>query len=303
MKAVIGDDLHGRLTRRGFVCCSATVAASLGMGGAASAATTVAQMDSELAIGVVNQFLPAAGIRTETIFADSLQKLIAAGALDPVKYRAAYDPHGRVPVWVERLLTANSAEPIVFSSETAPYLLNLLWPLGLATKTKFNTASPLNTTNLPNFASTGGWTLGRASSGSIYFNRIESLRLTDVQDARTYVVATNAFRPCCDNSTFFQDCNHGSALLGLLELAASQGATERDLYWLAKLANSYWFPGYYLRTALHFALIRQSWDEVDPQLVMSKRFSTLDGWRRNVYEPQRRAQVILPNYLLGQASC
>ena len=36
-------------------------------------------------------------------------------------------------------------------------------------------------------------------------------------------IAKNAYRSCCDNSTFFQDCNHGWALLGLLQLGAGQG--------------------------------------------------------------------------------
>src|SRR5487761_342568 len=45
--------------------------------------------------------------------------------------------------------------------------------------------------------------------------------MSDDEQAMVLDLATHTFRPCCDNSTFFQDCNHGSALLGLLELAAS----------------------------------------------------------------------------------
>ncbi|SRR6266568_397885 len=42
-------------------------------------------------------------------------------------------------------------------------------------------------------------------------------------------VATKTFRPCCDNSTFYQDCNHGSkpAELHRAELAAAVGGIGR----------------------------------------------------------------------------
>ena len=184
--------------------------------------------------------IPKAGVPTGTAFKDSIQKLIAAGVIDADKFRAASN---EVPAWVERLLLAPSDDPIVFSPETAPYLVNLLWPIGLSNKATFNEDSPVNTLSIPSFASTGGWTLGRQQNGYVYFNQVEVVRMTAHQQAMVLTVARTTYRPCCNNSTLFQDCNHGSALLGLLELAASQGATLKGLYALALTANSYWFPG------------------------------------------------------------
>jgi hypothetical protein len=155
-----------------------------------------------------------------------------------------------------------------------------------------------------NYASTAGWTLGKAENGRVYFNQVETLRLTDSQDVLAFLVATQTFRPCCENATLFQDCNHGSALLGLIELSASQGATEDDLYWLALAANSYWFPDNYVRTALHFLQNEgQTWDNVAPRLILSQKFSSLRGWLENVYEPQQRARSILPTDAMGPAAC
>jgi hypothetical protein len=174
----------------------------------------------------VDEVIPRRGVRAGIVFGDSIVKLVVCGALDPDRYRSVVGS-GELPVWVERLFAAPS-EPIVLTTESAPYLLHLLWPLGLSTRAGFNEQSPVNTVRF-SFASTGGWTLGRARNGSEYFNRIDAVRLTRSQEARILAVATTTFRPCCDNSTLFQDGNHGSALLGLLELAASQGASTEEL--------------------------------------------------------------------------
>ena len=42
------------------------------------------------------------------------------------------------------------------------------------------------------------------------------------------------YRPCCDNATHFPDCNHGMAMLGLLELMAAQGASEEEMFAAAR---------------------------------------------------------------------
>jgi hypothetical protein len=55
-------------------------------------------------------------------------------------------------------------------------------------------------------------------------------------------VAGTIYRPCCNNATLFPDCNHGMALLGLLELMAAQGASETQMYDAAKYVSALWFP-------------------------------------------------------------
>jgi hypothetical protein len=256
---------------------------------------------------VLDQVVPPGGIKTSVSFSDSIQRLIAAGALDPHKLRAKYFRYrssSQMPGWLDGLLTASSSDPIDFSIETAPHLINLLWPLGLSTRLQLNEKSPINTASLASLASTGGWTLGREPNGAAYFNKVASMAISQEQEQRVYEVATTTFRPCCDNSTFFQDCNHGSALLGLLELGAAQGKSVDELYRLALAANAYWFPEQYVKTALYFALFEGTdWSRLDPRRVLGPRFSSLSGWQGNVNGPIQFASFLSNTTRMTQRSC
>jgi hypothetical protein len=235
---------------------------------------------------VYRSVLPPGGYETSVSFGDTVLRLVGAGAVDPEKFRRLYERRGGLPGWVDRLFAAPSAEPITFSRDTAPYLLNLLWPLGLSTKAVFNDKSPLNGPRLPNFASTGGWRLGKSGNGYVYFNQVETMRLDTAQEGIVLEAARRTFRPCCNNSAFFQDCNHGSAMLGLFELAASQGATLEELYRIALAANAHWYPRQYVATALYFRSVEgKPWRQVPPETVLGKRYSSLSGWRANIDRP------------------
>lgn len=291
------------LTRRAFVA-SLT---SLGFYGTATAfeyplvRSSEPFRLSEPLPDIVGQVTPKAGVPTGIAFEDSIQRLIAAGVLDPDKLRALDKD---LPPWVDRLLAAPSDDTILFSEETAPYIVNLLWPLGLANRASFNEKSPINTLRIPGFASTGGWTLGRETNGYVYFNRIDAIEMTDEQQVMVLDVARTTFRPCCDNSTLYQDCNHGSALLGLLELAASQGATVDGLYGIALTANSFWFPDYYAKTALYFSHFHhKTWREIPPKLILGPDLSSLSGWEKNVNDRLLQANVMLPGQSKGQQAC
>lgn len=230
--------------------------------------------------------LPSRGHATSLVFGDAIPRLVRAGVIDPAKFAALYAARGGLPDWVPRLLAAPSAEPIVLSAATAPYLLNLLWPLGLATRTTFNLDSPFTGAELARLASTGGWRLGRAATGAAYFNTVGTLDLSEAQEARVLAVARRTFRPCCNNSAFLQDCNHGSAMLGLLELAAAQGLPEGDLFRLAKIANGYWYPTQYVAMALYFDVLADTaWADVDPAVAVGRELASASGWRTGIRQP------------------
>ncbi|HEV2302823.1 MAG TPA: hypothetical protein VGR91_14750 [Stellaceae bacterium] len=281
-------------TRRRLVLGAAT---SLGVsGGLAAVAIRTprrSQRAANVAIDTYPEVVPDKGVDTGVAFGGAIRKLIAAGALDPNKFRALQD-YG-LPAWVERLLAAPSQEPIVFTRERAPYLVNLLWPIGLSNRAAFNGKSPIGNLRLPSYASTGGWTLGRAPNGYVYFNTVNAVPLTPRQAALAHEIAANTFRPCCDNSTFFQDCNHGSALLGLIELAASQGIDAQRIYRIALTANSYWFPAEYAKTALYYRYFGSiPWRDAPARRILGAAYSSLGGWRRHVEAPLRRARLRLP---------
>lgn len=76
---------------------------------------------------------------------------------------------------------------------------------------------------------------------------------------------------------------HGSALLGMLALGASQGRSEEELYREALAFNAFWFPDNYLHIALYFKAVRGvEWRDVDARTAMSAAFSSAHGWRANV---------------------
>jgi len=246
--------------------------------------------------------LPLQGHKLDVSFGDSIQRLVEAGVISPRKFKLVYAKRGGLPTWVEALFTQPSSEPITMSFQTAPYMLNLMWPLGMATKTRFNEKSRINGPGVGRFASTGGWVLGNARNGGGYFNKVPAIDLTIEQEARVLEVAKNSYRPCCNNDTFFQDCNHGSALLGLYELAASQGASIDELYNIGRNANSFWYASEYIEMAYFFRKLKnKSWNQVSAKTILAKEQSSIGGWQKNVHKPMIQAGL-LPSAQLGGAS-
>jgi hypothetical protein len=219
-------------------------------------------------------------------------KLVATGVIDHAKFSAA---SGVAPAQLNLALEVPADDPIILTSTNASYYVNLLWPIGLANHMAANVASPLNGPSLYGLASTGGWTLGREVNGGAYFNRFPIVSLSQPAEARVVKVASSTFRPCCNNSTFFQDCNHGSALLGVLELGVAQGLSDDELYREALGFNSFWFPDYYIRTALLFkALLGTDWTAVDPRLIMGFDYSAGGPWQQNVASRVDQVAGLIP---------
>lgn len=245
--------------------------------------------------------LPVGGYQSRVALGDSVVKLAQEGVIDRKKIEALYAEGGKAPEELKDILGKTSRQPILLTARNARLYVNLLWSLGLANRMATNGASPLNGPSLFRYASTGGWTLGREANGGAYFNRFPIVELSAQQEALVTRVAQHSFRPCCDNSTFFQDCNHGSALLGLLALGASQGLSEEDLYREALAFNAFWFPHQYVHTALYFKAVKGvEWRDVDPRLVLSAIFSSGSGWQANVAR-ELQARGLLPQQ--GGADC
>ncbi|KKS38783.1 MAG: hypothetical protein UV01_C0002G0091 [Parcubacteria group bacterium GW2011_GWA2_42_14] len=259
--------------------------------------------DSQLFDWATERVLPQAGFRSKIYLGGSIIKLVENGVIDSRKFEELYKDRGGMPKELKNILAEPSSKPIVLTRDNANLYINLLWPLGLANQMSTNEQSPVVGKSLFNFASTGGWTLGKAENGGEYFNKFKIVELTRAQEELATKVAKNTYRPCCNNSTFFQDCNHGSALLGLLELGASQGLTEDELYREALAFNSFWFPQNYIQTAVYFKAVKNiDWEKVDPKIVMGKDFSSSSGWRKNVGEKLANLGLV-PKAKAGGAGC
>lgn len=253
------------------------------LGFAAPASAAPAAAPARLLEEALAEAVPARGYQSRIALADSIVRLVRAGVLDPWKLEALYARRGGLPAALKAALDQPSERPITLTRQNASLYVNLLWPVGLANRLAANRESPLNGPQASRLASTAGWRLGREADGAGYFNRFAIVELAPTQQALVARIARATFRPCCDNSTFFQDCNHGSALLGLLALGASQGLNEDELYREALAFNAFWFPSQYAHTALYFSAVRgKAWADVDAREAMGRDYSSASGWRKNV---------------------
>ncbi len=245
--------------------------------------------------------VPAAGHHSKIVLGDAIVRLVREGVIDPQKLEALYAKRGGIPAELREAIAGASPRPIVINGQNAGVYVNLLWPIGLANRLAANDESPIKGKSLYRYASTGGWNLGREANGGAYFDKFPIVELTPAQERVVLAVARHSFRPCCDNSTFYQDCNHGSALLGLLALGAAQGLSEDELYREALAFNAYWFPHKYAHTALYFkAVWNTEWRDTDPRQVLGAPLSSGSGWAANVGEELRRRALVPEG---GEAGC
>lgn len=245
---------------------------------------------------LVAEVVPDQGYKTKIVLGDSIQKLIQSGAIDKNKFIKIYEQRGGLPEELKTLLEKPSNIPLTINKENSAYLINLLWPLGIANKsltlTESDAAKPENINDL---ASTGGWSLGKNENGAVYYNKFEIVKLTPEQDALVKKVAENIFRPCCGNSTVFPDCNHGAAMLGMLELGAAQGLTENELYQEALKFNIFWFPDNYTKIAIALKYTENSdFKNINPKILLSQKYSSGSGFNQNVMEPLSQIPGLLP---------
>jgi hypothetical protein len=252
---------------------------------------------------VTANVIPPSGYQSQIELQDSIVRLVRYGVISRDKYRDLQKFNRLLPEELSAVLNTPSNNPIHLSRENASRYVSLLWAAGLSNRLDANKESPLVGPDLPSFASTGGWTLGRAPEGSGYFNRFPIVDLKPEAEALAVRVAKSTYRPCCNNSTFFQDCNHGSALFAVLQLGASQGLSEDQLYKEAVAFNSFWFPDYYIGTALYFKVVRKTdWRDADARIVMGSDFSAGGPWQQNVLAAIRAIPNLIPQPA-GGANC
>jgi hypothetical protein len=67
-------------------------------------------------------------------------------------------------------------------------------------------------------------------------------------------------------------------MLGLLELMASQGVSEQDMWNAALAVNSYWFPNNYLTIATYMKDKGIDWKDVSPQEILGTDYSSSKGY-------------------------
>ena len=215
-------------------------------------------------------------------WADIGPQLGAVGAIDAERFVKLYAEGGRPLTTAQQaLFNIASDEPIFIDYQNARFVLNFFWAFGLVNQNPILTEGPLmqaSEGNIGRFSSTGGWKLGRHPATELYASQ-PLITLTPEQQARLEEVAFNVYRPCCNNHTAFADCNHGMAMLGLLELLASQDASVDEMFAAAKAVNGFWFPQSVVETAVFFkATMNFDYVDVDPRMVTGPEVFSGSGY-------------------------
>lgn len=242
-----------------------------------------------------NYFLkvaPENGVVLPAKWGDLGAQMTSAGVIDKTKFEEMYAKRGGLNDEEKKLLEGIDNGNLKITKKNSGFVLNLLWALGLGNKNPILENGPMSDKKYggaENFASTGGWTLAsnpegeqapyRASAMS-HYSKHRFIILTTEQQALVEKVSKGIFRPCCGNSTYFPDCNHGMAMLGLLELMASQGVSEEEMYEVALAVNSYWFSDTYITIAKYLKSQGKDWSSADPKEILGFDYSSGAGFQK-----------------------
>ncbi len=207
-------------------------------------------------------------------------KLSSVGVLDRESFLTLYEGSEKEDA---RLLIDEARDgTATITEDNAGVVLNLLWALGLGQKSVILSEGPMMNPRYggaDRFAATGGWTL--AEGGAMdHYGRHLFFPLTAEQEEQASRVTKNMFRPCCDNPAHFPDCNHGMAMLGLMELLASQGATDDELYDAALAVNTLWFPSQYAVISDYKDVIEKTGRTLSAKDLVGKNIASASGFQK-----------------------
>lgn len=223
---------------------------------------------------------PTKGFEINAKYGNLGPKMIALGVIDLEKFKLTYEKSAQ-PLTKEQIeiLTKGSSKKIKIDRDNSYFLLNFFWAAGLANQSKILTEGEMTKYgDAGNFASTGGWSLSK-NQPMDYYAKSDLIPITSEQEDLVQKVASNIYRPCCNNSTAFPDCNHGMALLSVLQLMSANGATEKQMFEAAKYYNAFWFPSNYYDLALYFKNKNgKSFKDVSAEVILGKDYSSASGW-------------------------
>lgn len=235
-----------------------------------SSTTLVANNGDKINLNdVIELVTPKEGFETTVKWGNIVTKMVDSGVLDPVKLESILTKrYGQKmkPQW--RSVLAGENVNLSIDNDNAVFMMYLLWTLAKHNENEVLTNSPF-----AKYFTNYDIGVGRAG-----YNDTPLLSLTPAQQAIVRKVSENAYRPCCGNSTAAPDCSHGYSALGLVQLMASQGFSESEIFATFVQFNSFWFPETYIKNALYFKITEGlDWANVDKELVAGAEYSTLRG--------------------------
>lgn len=246
-----------------------------------------------------NIVIPAGGVALPITWGDLGKRMVADGVINEQKLKQLFQ--NGLQKNEEQMLTGEYNSQVVLNQQNSRFLLDMLWAFGLANKNEILENGEMTDEkyggDAGKFASTGGWSLSNGPAIN-HYSKHAYITLNSEQQSLLDRVSQGIYRPCCGNSTHFPDCNHGMAMLGLLELMAASGVEEKEMYDIALKVNSYWFPQTYIDLATYFKEQGQEWDQVDAKLALSSEYSSAKG-----YQSTRQKITSLPKPQQGGGGC
>jgi hypothetical protein len=248
-----------------------------------STTTTSGSIGDDELTKLIQQVIPDDGYEVAVTYGDVGPELLEAGAIDYEQFVDRYEAGGAPLTNLQKeILTEGIDENIVIRPDNAHFLLNFFWALGLTNQNPILDDGPMmsySEGDIGRFASTGGWTLGQKDSTDLYSSK-QIISLNSDQQALVEKVSAVVYRPCCNNPTILPDCNHGMAMLGLLELLAANGSSEGEMMEAAKYFNAYWFPQQLVEVAIYFqSTTGKSFDDVDAELAVGPQIFSGSGFQ------------------------
>ncbi len=240
----------------------------------------------------ISEVAPIDGVVLSVKWNDLGAKMVLSGIIDSQKFESIYARQGGLTDLEKNMLYGNNNSNIVITRENSGFILNMLWGFGLGNKNPILENGEMSDPKYggaERFASTGGWTIAKGNPMN-HYSKHEFVMLTSKQQLLVDNISQNIYRPCCGNSTHFPDCNHGMAMLGLLEIMASQGMNEQDMYSTALIVNSYWFPDTYKTIQTYMRNKGIDWKDVNPKEILGADYSSGIGYQNiasQVIKPQQ----------------
>ncbi len=220
---------------------------------------------------ITSKVLPDEGFTINAVWKDNINKMVNEGVLDPEKLEEIITKrYGQEmkPEWKNLLEAEYSGEKIKIDAENSVFVMYLLW-----TFAKHNDVPIVHNSRFASSFKNYDIGVGKAGYGDV---KLLELKPGQLQVADN--VAQNSYRPCCGQSTANLDCSHGYAALGLIELMASQGYSEEEIFDAFIKFNSFWFPSTYIQNAVYFEVTQGlSWEDVDKEIVAGEDYSSLSG--------------------------
>ncbi len=219
---------------------------------------------------------PEKGFTFNASWGDSVKRLVENDALNASFLNEILNQSGQPLSKAElKIMNGTYSGKISINKSDSMFILYVLWGLGINNKNPIINSSILSYKSPYELASTGGY----GSLGTLSIGNLTIITLNETQQSLAASIAANVYRPCCNNPAMFPDCNHGAAQLALIELMASQGRNQTQIYNALKDFNSFYYPQQYLEAAIFFNSTQgKAWNGVAAKQLLSYNFSSASGY-------------------------